>query len=90
MRYEIESVNCATVKPITECYPQLEKYNLETQQREITGLTTLKTFIHYRHYITLESLEQLNKLMIEVGHDLIIGEEADGVPVITIYDGYIE
>lgn len=90
MRYKIESVDCVTSKPITEFYPQLERYNLETDYSEIHSARTLKTFPRYSHYITLESLEQLNQLMIEVGHDLIIGEEADGVPVITIYDSYIE
>ena len=47
--------------------------------------------VRYEAYIEIADLEELNKLMGILGHDLIITNTGDDLePTILIYDGYIE
>lgn len=91
MRYKLESVNLyINQERIFKKYPQLSGFNIQFVKKEINrGCNLIE--VRYEAYIEIADLEELNKLMGILGHDLIITITGDDLePTILIYDGYIE
>ena len=91
MRYKLESITLyIKQEKILNKYPQLSDFNIEIVKREIER-TYNKIEFWYEAYIEIADLEELNKLMGILGHDLIITITGDDLePTILIYDGYID
>lgn len=91
MRYKLESITLyIKQEKILNKYPQLSDFNIEIVKREIERAYN-KIEFRYEAYIEIADLEELNKLMGILGHDLIITITGDDLePTILIYDGYID
>lgn len=91
MRYKLESITLyIKQEKILNKYPQLSDFNIEIVKREIERAYNIIEF-RYEAYIEIADLEELNKLMGILGHDLIITITGDDLePTILIYDGYID
>lgn len=81
MRFKIQSVD--NIRPLEEIYPVLKEFNF-------TPISIKRSYFteHYG-FIDLSSLEGLMMLEGAVDNKLII-ERKNQIPVITIYDDYIE
>lgn len=82
MKFKIESVRWWS-KPIEEIYPALNFYKFE--QKTYSG--SYRT--QYWGEIELNTLEDLVVLEHNIGEQLILSKD-ESMPVITIYDDYIE
>ena len=91
MRYKLESITLdIKQEKILNKYPQISDFNIELVKREIERAYNIIEF-RYEAYIEIADLEELNKLMGILGHDLIITITGDDLePTILIYDGYID
>ena len=82
MKFKIESVRYWN-KPIEEIYPALNFYKFE--QKTYSG----SYWTQYWGEIELNTLEDLVMLEPNIGEQLILSKD-EQMPVITIYDDYIE
>ena len=82
MKFKIESVMWWN-KPIEEIYPALNFYEFE--QKTSSGSYWTK----YWGEIELNTLENLVVLEHNIGKQIILSKD-ESMPVITIYDDYIE
>lgn len=82
MKFEIESVKWWN-RPIEEIYPALNFYKFE--QKTSSG----SHWTQYWGEIELNTLEDLVVLEHNIGEQLILSKD-ESMPVITIYDDYIE
>lgn len=82
MKFKIESVRYWN-KPIEEIYPALNFYKFE--QKTSSG----SYWTQYWGEIELNTLEDLVMLEHNIGEQLILSKD-EQMPVITIYDDYIE
>lgn len=81
MKFKIQSVD--ETRPLESVYPILKEF-------KFTPWSVKKTYwTNYYGFIELDSLEGLMMLEEAVGHELLI-EKDKPLPVITIYDDYIE
>lgn len=91
MRYKLESITLyIKQEKILNKYPQLSGFNIQFVKKEINrGCNLIE--VRYEAYIEIADLEELNKLMGILGHELIITTTGDDLePTILIYDGYID
>ena len=82
MKFKIESVMWWN-KPLGEIYPTLNFYKFEQKTRSGSYWTK------YWGEIELDTLEDLVVLEHNIGKQLILSKD-EPMPVITIYDDYIE
>lgn len=81
MKFKIQSVN--NMRPLEEVYPVLKDFNF-------TPISIKRSYCtEYYGFIDLSSLEGLMMLEGAVSYKLII-ERDKPLPVITIYDDFIE
>ena len=82
MKLKIESVGYWN-KPLEEIYPALNFYKFEPKTRSGSYWTK------YWGEIELDTLEDLVVLEHNIGKQIILSKD-ESMPVITIYDDYIE
>lgn len=82
MKLKIESVGHWN-KPLEEIYPALNFYKFEQKTRSGSYWTK------YWGEIELDTLEDLVVLEHNIGKQIILSKD-ESMPVITIYDNYIE
>lgn len=81
MRFKIQSVD--NMRPLEEIYPVLNFYKFKQKTRSGSYWTK------YWGEIKLDTLEDLVVLEHNIGKQLILNEN-ESMPVITIYDDYLE
>lgn len=82
MKFKIESIGYWN-KPLEETYPALKFYKFEQKNRSGSYWTK------YFGEIELDTLEDLVVLEHNIGKQIILSKD-EPIPVITIYDDYIE
>lgn len=99
MKFQIKSVANSLVNDFMQKYGKiLEKYHVEYKKEDqIQG-----NFDYYSHlfdedyddniyvFIKIDTLVELMAFKKEVGGELVLRDDGDGVEVIEIYDGYRE
>lgn len=86
MKFRINSADYSNYDEMIEHYPELKEFELERET--ITSLYLGRDVIVSNYaYITINTLEQLEKLNTSVGYDLIVDFPSE---TITIYDNYLE
>lgn len=82
MKFKIKSIMWWN-KPLEEVYPALKFYKFEQKTRSGSYWT------EYFGEIELDTLEDLVVLEHNIGKQIILSKD-ESIPVITIYDDYIE
>lgn len=80
MKFRINSADYTTYDDMLEHYPELKEFEVE---RETIRCSYLGGKIIVRNYacITINTLEQLEKLNTSVGHDLIIDFPSETITI---------
>ena len=86
MKFRINSADYSSYDDMLEHYPELKEFGVE-QETTTTPYLGEKTIVRNYACITINTLEQLEKLNTSVGYDLIVDFPSE---TITIYDNYLE